>query len=525
MLFNSFLFVFLFLPVSLVGYYIAAAYRTRLAAAWLVVVSFVFYGYWSPIFVVLLAASILGNYGIGRLLQAYASQSRVQSAILTFGITANLLLLFYYKYLAFAFSLLARSGLRFDLDTSGILLPLGISFFTFTQIGYLIDCRTGIAKDRRILDYALFVTFFPHLIAGPILHHREMMPQFENPSTYKLNWENIAVGLTIFVIGLAKKVAIADQLAPGSNLGFQWGSQLGFAPTWSAVLTYSMQLYFDFSGYSDMAIGLARMFGIRFPANFNSPYKANNIIAFWQRWHMTLTRYLTLYLYNPIALWVTRKRAAAGKPIAASGASTPRGFTSLVAFPTIVTMFLAGVWHGAGTQFAVYGLLHAGYLTINHGWRIFGPTPVKNPSPLYRAASLTICVAATYLAVLVGWVFFRAASSSDAVAILQGMMGMRGWMWGTKSMADQLTIEQIALFLLAPAALIKLLICHFIVFAAPNTSEVLARYDPILGKVRTSIPTVLQWRPTVPWGMAVGTLATIAVLYLAGATEFLYFQF
>src|SRR3990172_7581572 len=230
MLFNSFLFVFLFLPVSLVGYYIAAAFHTRLAAAWLVVVSFVFYGYWSPVFVVLLAASIMGNYGIGRLLQAYASQSRIQSAILTVGIAANLLLLFYYKYLAFAFSLLASLGLRFDLDTSGILLPLGISFFTFTQIGYLIDCRSGIAKNRRILDYALFVTFFPHLIAGPILHHREMMPQFENPSTYKLNWENIAVGLTIFVIGLAKKVAIADQLAPGSLNGFLYGSQLGFVP-------------------------------------------------------------------------------------------------------------------------------------------------------------------------------------------------------------------------------------------------------------------------------------------------------
>ncbi len=452
-----------------------------------------------PIFVFLLAASVLGNYGIGRLLQAYDLQSRIQSAILTIGIIANLLLLFYYKYLDFAVRMLADLGLRLDLNTGGILLPLGISFFTFTQIGYLIDCRTGIAKNRGIVDYALFVTFFPHLIAGPILHHREMMPQFENSSTYKFDWENIAVGLTIFIIGLAKKVAIADQLAQGSLYGFAFGAQLGFVPTWSAALTYSMQLYFDFSGYSDMAIGLARMFGIRFPANFNSPYKATNIIAFWQRWHMTLTRYLTLYLYNPIALWVTRRRAAAGEPIAAAGASTLTGFASLVAFPTIVTMFLAGVWHGAGAQFAIFGLLHAGYLTINHGWRTWGPASVRNPSPLYRAASVIVCVTVTYLAVLVGWVFFRAASSSDAVAILEGMVGLRGWMWGTKDIANLEHFEQITLHLLAPAALFKLLVCHIIAFGAPNTSELLARYDPILGKVRTSIPTVLQWRPTVPW--------------------------
>ena len=443
MLFNSFIFVFAFLPVSVVGYYFISSYSNRTAAGWLVLASFFFYGWWNPAFVILLAGSIAGNYLAGLLLQAYDRKQRIQTGILISAITCNLLLLFYYKYAVFSLKVLDKIGLSLDLDTSGILLPLGISFFTFTQIGYLVDCKAGIARGRRLLDYALFVTFFPHLIAGPILHHREMMPQFEDPKTYRFEANNLAVGFAIFVIGLSKKVVIADQLAPMSNLGFQQAEGLGFIPAWTSLLCYSMQLYFDFSGYSDMAIGIARMFGVKFPANFNSPYKSTSIIAYWQRWHMTLTRYLTLYLYNPLALSVTRRRAAAGKPIAAKGASTLQGFTSLVALPTLFTMCLAGIWHGAGFHYVVFGLLHGFYLSVNHAWRIFGPRPAKDLRGIALWSSVAGSVLLTYLAVLVAQVFFRASSSTAAVGFLGGLIGLRGLTFGTISPADAMTFKYV----------------------------------------------------------------------------------
>jgi D-alanyl-lipoteichoic acid acyltransferase DltB (MBOAT superfamily) len=524
MLFNSFAFIFAFLPISVAGYYYLGKISNRCAAAWLVLMSFIFYGWWNPLFVTLLAASILFNYCAGLLLQHYQRSNKIQVALLTAAIGANLALLFYYKYVGFVLHNLARIGIDIDFDAGGILLPLGISFFTFTQIGYLIDCKTGIAKGRRLLDYALFVTFFPHLIAGPILHHREMMPQFENPDTYRFKSENIAVGLGIFIIGLAKKVLIADQLAPIANIGFLNTADIGMVPAWFTAIAYSMQLYFDFSGYSDMAIGQARMFGIRFPANFNSPYKATSIIDFWQRWHMTLTRYLTLYLYNPIALAITRRRAAAGKPIAAKGAASLGGFLMLVGFPTMTTMFLAGVWHGAGWTFVIYGVLHGCYLTINHAWRIFRPKPkTKNlPTPwLNTAAAVTI----TYLAVVVSQVFFRAPHVSTAMELLGGMAGLRGVVYGTLPLDDTSLIHQISTSLLSPFTTLLLLACLLIALLAPNSAELFAKYNPIIGKVRTRIPEYLQWAPNLAWGTSAGVLAGFSVLYLSGATEFLYFQF
>lgn len=526
MLFNSFVFVFAFLPIAVVGFYALSRHSNRLAAAWLVLLSFVFYGWWNPLFVILLLLSIAGNYTVGVLLQANARRPNLQVLILVAGISANLLLLFYYKYFAFTLRMLERfTGIHVDVDTSGILLPLGISFFTFTQIGYLIDCRSGIAKGRRLLDYMLFVTFFPHLIAGPILHHREMMPQFENPATYKFRAENLVLGLSIFVIGLAKKVVIADQFTGMTTNGFDfYGEQMGLIPAWSAALGYSMQLYFDFSGYSDMAIGLALMFGVRFPANFNSPYKATSIIDFWARWHMTLTRYLTLYLYNPVAMAVTRRRAAAGKPIASQGASTVTGFASLIALPTMFTMFLAGVWHGAGVNFIIFGLLHAIYLTVNHAWRVFVPRSKKARGRLAGLAVVVACGLLTYLAVLVGQVFFRAHYLSEALGLLKGMAGLRGWTYGTLPEGDLHGFNMVT-ELMSVRTGILLLACAIIVLAMPNTAQLMARFEPILGKVRTGLSEAVQWRPSFAWGMGVGTLAGLAVLFMAGATEFLYFQF
>lgn len=526
MLFNSFAFIFAFLPISVVGYYLLGQRSNRWAAAWLVLMSFVFYGWWNPVFVTLLLISIFFNYTAGLLLQKYEDDNRTQTVILALAVAANLGLLFYYKYVGFALRILERVGIAIDFDAGGILLPLGISFFTFTQIGYLIDCKTGIAKGRRLLDYMLFVTFFPHLIAGPILHHREMMPQFENPETYRYKAENIAVGLGIFIIGLAKKVLLADQLAPVANMGFEHSEAVGMLPAWYAAVAYSLQLYFDFSGYSDMAIGQARMFGIKFPANFNSPYKATSIIEFWQRWHMTLTRYLTLYLYNPIALWVTRRRAAAGKPIAIQGASTLGGFVTLIAFPTLTTMFLAGVWHGAGNTYVVYGLLHGVYLTINHAWRIFGLKidKARRESALAWAAK-GASRALTYFAVLISQVFFRAAYIPNAVGLIAGMFGARGLALGTLPQDDAWLIDQVTQMFWNPWTTVMLVAGLAIALFAPNVNEIFSKYDPIIGRVRTNLPEALQWRPNLAWGASAGVMAALSVLYLTGATEFLYFQF
>ena len=309
-----------------------------------------------------------------------------------------------------------------------IILPLGISFFTFTQIGFLVDCAAGSVKDRNPVNYLLFVTFFPHLIAGPILHHAEIMPQFKDRRSYRLDLDNVARGASLFAIGLFKKVIIADTFAIYAQPGFAAPAGLTLVASWGTLLCYSLQLYFDFSGYSDMAIGIAKMFNIQFPLNFNSPYKAHNIIDFWQRWHMTLTRYITLLIYNPIAIEITRHRVARGLPVRLNrkAAVKFRPFVSMVAFPTFCTMALAGVWHGAGLQFLIFGLLHACYLTINHLWRSFGPKPASaGPTPV-RAVQVIGAVLLTYLAVLVAQLFFRAASCGDALTLLAGMVGAHG---------------------------------------------------------------------------------------------------
>ncbi|MEE7547674.1 MBOAT family protein, partial [Xanthomonas sp. Kuri4-1] len=319
MLFNSFLFLMAFLPIALAVHYAAGAVSPRLAALWLCLASLVFYGWWNPQFVVLLAGSIAFNYLASLAILALAGRPRLQGLVTALGVAIDLLLLFHYKYLAALVNFLGELGLPVG-PMDGLLLPLGISFFTFTQIGYLLDCRAGVVNDRSPLSYVLFVTFFPHLIAGPILHHKEMMPQFSQRANYRFRAENLSIGGTLFLIGLAKKVLLADGIAPYADAGFAAPGELQFWGAWATTTSYALQLYFDFSGYSDMALGLAKMFGIRFPLNFNSPYKATSIIDFWSRWHMTLTRYITAYLYYPVALAVSRWRSRHGRPAGVAGA-------------------------------------------------------------------------------------------------------------------------------------------------------------------------------------------------------------
>jgi len=525
MLFNSLSFILLFLPVSLLGFYGLAWVGNRWASAWLVAVSLVFYSWWQSSLLVLLCGSIAFNYFCGFLILRSQKREKVGKTILVLGICGNLFLLCYYKYLFSIINWLGFHGLIPLTHSYSMILPLGISFFTFTQIGYLIDCTGGGVKKTPFLDYSLFVTFFPHLIAGPILHHREMMPQFADPRTYRFRWENLAVGMTLFMIGLTKKVVFADQFIPVVAAAFGDTKGLTFFPAWQGALSYSLQLYFDFSGYSDMAIGLAKMFGIRFPANFNSPYCATSIIDFWQRWHMTLTRYLTLYLYTPIALWVSHRRLAQHKSISRRAISTPEGFASMIAFPTLFTMLLAGIWHGAGLQFLVFGLLHGIYLTINHAYRSFGPrVDAKAPHPVLKWAATFGKVALTYLAVVVAQIFFRAASVHDAVRLLQGMCGVYG-------MVDPHTLPAFSFHRFGDEQLkeiwpaFALLFFFLLVWIFPNSLQLLARYQPSLSDIRPSGPLAFIWRPTLAWAVLFGCAAALALLSATGLTEFIYFRF
>jgi len=303
MLFNSYEFIFLYFPIVVFVFFGIAKKNYWLAALWLALASLFFYGWWNPQFVLLLTISVLFNYSVGLSVSKLRTYKNSSAFIITFfGISLNLFLLIYYKYFNFFIqSVNEVSGSRFQFED--IVLPLGISFFTFTQIAFLVDTYKGIVKEYNFGHYLLFVTYFPHLIAGPVLHHKQMMPQFSKSETYTPNWENIGIGLTFFSIGLAKKVLIADSFSdyasPVFNLSAK-GIETSLFTSWVGALAFTFQLYFDFSGYSDMAIGLAKIMGIDLPNNFNSPYKAQNIIEFWRRWHITLSNFLRDYLYIPL---------------------------------------------------------------------------------------------------------------------------------------------------------------------------------------------------------------------------------
>ncbi len=521
MLFNSYVFLCAFLPLSVAGFYLLAhrsgAYAARI---WLCLASLFFYGWWNAAFLLLLMASIAFNYALSVFLEPDTGDgSRGRGWLLAGGIVANLLLLFYYKYLFPLLGFLHDSGwLRADFGS--VMLPLGISFFTFTQIGYLVDCRQGLVRERGLINYLLFVSFFPHLIAGPILHHREIMPQFADPATYRFKADNLAAGLTLFAFGLAKKVLLADAIAPWAEAGFAHPAQLPFAQAWSVVLAYSMQLYFDFSGYSDMALGIGIMFGVRMPLNFNSPYKAASIIDFWQRWHMTLTRYLTLLLYNPISLWVARRRQQRGLPSGRQAAATLSGFSSMLIFPTMTAMTLMGVWHGAGPKFVIFGVLNGLYLCVNHAWRSLRAKPdTSQQQPLLaRAWSRLWPVALTFVAVLAGQIFFRADSTLDALSMLAGMSG------APLGPTSPLSLHESSFHGIAHHTLLELGLL-LIAFGAPNVYQIMGASSPALTHLKLGPGRWPAWRPSISWALLVVALLFMASGHFNAPARFLYFQF
>ncbi len=538
MLFNSYIFLFVFLPLGLGGFYLVTGLGPRVSALWLVLISFVFYGWWNPAFLLLFALSIGFNYAASEAVVRLAPRPRLQTLMLSLAIATNIGVLIYYKYMdACLRFLFGSSGLHGP--AANIILPLGISFFTFTQIGYLIDKREGLVTERGLLNYVLFVSFFPHLIAGPILHNREIMPQLVQARTYRFSAENLAVGLAIFAFGLVKKTLFADTMIPSVVAGFGHAQTADFGTAWIAALSYALQIYFDFSGYSDMAIGLARMFNIRFPMNFNSPYKAASIIELWQRWHMTLSRYLALYVYNPLALAITRRRQARNLGIGRAAQATPIGFTTMVVAPTVLTMSLAGLWHGAGLQYLVFGLIHGVYLSVNHAMRLLRPHRVAAAQEGRLQHGMKVLV--TFLAALFALVFFRSASVGAALELLAGMVGLHGF--GAIMLPNVLLAHLgefgsglLAKGILQPITTVPfvnqvsnslwLIMLFVIVWCFPNTQQIMYRFEPTLGRIQPGpFRSVLAWRPNMVWACAIGAMLSLGVLSLGGTTEFLYFQF
>ncbi|MBV8848148.1 MAG: MBOAT family protein [Methylobacteriaceae bacterium] len=492
MLFTSPVFLFGFLPVVLLGFHVLRHFgRNILLVLWLLAASIVFYAWWSPYFLLLLIASMLANYYLGYAIQRTEGSARKVLFIL--GISGNLALLAYFKYADF-FIDTVNNAAHADLPLLHVILPLGISFFTFQKIAYLADIHARHARTRRLADFALFVFFFPQLIAGPIVHHSEVMPQFrllgreeahDSAKSRALAWENSAVGLTIFLIGLVKKVVIADQIARYVSPIYTAAAHepaVGFVLAWQAALGYTVQLYFDFSGYSDMAIGLARLFSIRLPANFSSPYASLSVIDFWRRWHMTLSRFLRDYVYIPLG---GNRHGAA------------RRYVNLMA-----TMMLGGFWHGAGWTFLLWGTLHGIYLLIAHAWESFAP--VRLPAPLAWIMTL--------LAVIGAWVIFRAPDLRSAGVILAGLTGAQGLHHPVANAAEAPVAILISVVLLVACAIL------------PNTQQIMRAHRPVLGPV--AMPKIfLQWSPAFRFAV-LGGVAAIAIMLLSWETsEFLYFQF
>lgn len=478
MLFNSSAFLFIFLPLALAGFYGLRRFRFWHAAeAWLLLASLSFYAVWDVRYLPILLSSILVNYAIGQRLLRVPSKG-----LLAIGVAFNLALLGYFKYADF-FIQNINVATGSSVDLLSIALPIGISFFTFQQIAYLVDSHKGNAQyDVGFITYGNFVSFFPQLIAGPIVHHREIAPQLSALTAGRsVLASQIATGLFIFSIGLFKKVVIADNLAPWANPVFADAQNAGFFDAWVGALSYTLQLYFDFSGYCDMAIGLGLLFGITLPVNFASPYKAHSITEFWRRWHITLGSFLRSYLYIPL------------------GGS--RSGTTRVVIALLVTMLLGGLWHGAAWTFVLWGLMHGAYLVLHRLWM-----RLDMPLPKPMAWTLTFC------AVLFAWVLFRAQTPGDALALWSAMLGfdglslpsslheMLGWLGTLVTWAPPRHAAGYELFVLMP-------LLYFVV-SQPNVSQLSRNFTP-----------------TSRLGWVAIALAVVAVANLGEASEFIYFRF
>jgi D-alanyl-lipoteichoic acid acyltransferase DltB (MBOAT superfamily) len=505
MLFNSPLFLLLFLPVTLAGFYLLARWRGRNAALWfLLIAGLLFYAYSSLFNFALFMVSVTANFLLGYAIAHFRASSRIW---LICGILLNIGLIGYFKY---AGLLVSTTNQVFSASfiVPHLLLPVGISFYTFEQISYLLEVRESGRSEPSFMRYALFASFFPHLIAGPIIRPHQLLPQFSSPTLGRFEWQSFAIGATFLLLGLFKKVILADGSAVYASPVFtaaQNGAIPGLFDAWGAAIAYTFQIYFDFSGYSDMAIGLGLMFGIWLPFNFNSPYQATSIIDFWRRWHMTLSQFLRDYVYIPLG---------------GSRSGPVRHYVNIM-----LTMLIGGLWHGANWTFVAWGGLHGLFLLLNHAWRkLRGERPST-------AIGRWIGRILTFLVVVLAWVFFRADSFAAARRIFAGMIGRNGWISGAPAdpanwLAQSLQYVGIPVAAGWPAAgLLQLVWCVVllaIVWSLPNTQQFL------LGEGRPAHAR-LVWRPTLAWGAALGLCFGVALTYVLVAgnrvSEFIYFIF
>lgn len=516
MLFNSYAFICGFLPITLfVFFFLGRAGLTRGAKLWLIAASIFFYAWWNWKFVALLAASICLNYAFGVLI-ARARPSVHAKRLLIAAVTLDLGCLAWFKYADFFIANIdgISPGL---LPLLKITLPLGISFYTFTQIAFLVDVYRGVAVEFAFDNYVLFVTYFPHLIAGPILHHKQMMPQFAERETYRVRAENLVIGLTYFCIGLMKKVLLADHLSyyVGGVFSASEHGSVSFLAAWSAVFAYTFQLYFDFSGYCDMAIGISKMFGVTLPLNFNSPYKAANIIDFWRRWHMTLSQFLRDYVYIPLG---------------GNRLGKARRHINLM-----LTMFLGGLWHGANWTFVIWGVLHGALLAVNHLWSEWrarrGIAARGWTAPLLGGASAGL----TFFCVMTLWVFFRAANFDSAGSMIFGMTGMTGIRlpavferilsgplaalhlpdvtFGNDFILREEPVQMGRMLLLFGVAAV-------LAFCFPNSQEIAGRLQRMRLKSQPMAGAVYA-----AWGVALAIVLCMSLTMVFHKSEFLYFQF
>jgi alginate O-acetyltransferase complex protein AlgI len=502
MLFSSYTFLFQFLPAVVLAFAAARRHSPRAGIMVLAGASLFFYAAWRPVYLLLLIASVAVNFSLGLRME----DPLRRRATGMFGVALNLALLCYFKYTNFIFdSINALTGA--PLPFVNIILPLGISFFTFQQIAYLVDVMRGARVERDIVSYTLFVSFFPHLIAGPLVHHAEMIPQFKRGRTGR-SAVLAARGLAIFAAGLFKKVVVADNLAQFVSPVFAHLDAGGGVTTswaWLATLAYTLQIYFDFSGYSDMAVGLALLFGIRLPVNFRSPYKAASIIEFWRRWHITLSRFLRDYLYIPLG---------------GNRLGEQRRYINLM-----LTMLLGGLWHGAGWNFLIWGGLHGLYLCANHLWQAWRGADVSRAEASAKGFGQGFSWAVTFFAVVIAWVFFRARTAAGAWQMLAGLFGFEAGSSAYVSpgvlrvMDLPLLVGDGRLLLIGGAAVALALAAAL---GLPNVPQLFGYREYRHPPERTRWP---RWRPNVMWALLSALALAISLFGMWQRLEFLYFQF
>ena len=518
MTFNSYAFLLAFLPLVVTGYYLL----TRLlesqmpALVWLLLASLVFYGSFGGSYVLILVGSVLMNFLLAWWMSRLPAEGRGRRLVLIAGIAANLLVLATYKYTGF-FADNLNAVLGTHLTALSVIYPVGLSFYTFIQVGFLIDAYAGRVKRLTFLRYALFGTFFPYVTAGPIVRQNEILEQLDIPVRERTGTTRVVVGLTMFATGLFKKAVLADSVAPCVNTLFAAASShaaIGAANAWTGTIGYTLQLYFDFSGYTDMAIGLGYMLGLRLPLNFNSPLKATSVVDFWRRWHMTMTRFFTDYLYTPTAMAMMRRAIR-------HRYSEAVRVLAVLCLPTIVTFLMVGLWHGAGWGFVIWGVIQGVGLAVNLAWREL-QTRFKLPR-IPSPVGWTL----TMLLLVVSLVFFRASSLSDAAYLLQAMAGLghgaapsAAQFYGTATVFGALTV--------VPALIWVVLLAGVAVLFPVNTQQFLGEHDvalPTMFSPESRSWVRLVWRPGVRWAMPVAVLGALALGFVGGPSPFLYYHF